>query len=336
MSALPSILRHSSPDEPGISRRRRGRGFSYHLPDGALLKSERELSRIKALGLPPAYSDVWICRDGHGHLQAVGTDDRGRRQYRYHADWSAFRAQQKFDRLEAFGRALPRLRDRVEHDLRRNTPDRDQVCAALIRLIDQAALRIGSQQYADTNKTFGATTLRSRHLTLDGHTLRLAFRAKGGKRVRKQVSDRRLARVLERIDDLPGHPLFTYVAEDDAVRQLGSDEVNAYIADSMGEPDGPGRFTAKTFRTWHGSVAALDYAVEADEPLTIKAMSEAAAARLHNTPSIARSSYIHPAVIELAEMEPEPCAAALGALDLRRAPNALPTNEKRLIARIAV
>ncbi len=335
MSALPNILRYSSTDEPGISRRRRGRGFSYHLPDGALLRSERELARIKQLGLPPAYCDVWICRDGHGHLQAVGTDARGRRQYRYHADWSAYRAQLKFDRLESFGRALPRLRDRVEHDLRRNTPDRDQVCAALIRLIDRTALRMGSQQYAQTNKTFGATTLRSRHLTLDGATLKLTFRAKGGKRVRKQVSDRRLANVLERIDDLPGHPLFTYVTGDDEIRQLGSDDVNRYIGETMGEHDGPGRFTAKTFRTWHGSVAALDYAVEAEGPLTIKAMSNAAAARLHNTPSIARSSYIHPAVIKLAEMEPEDFKAALDALDLRRAPNTLPTNEKRLIARIS-
>ena len=335
MSMMPNILRHSSPDEPGIARRRRGRGFSYHHPDGTKVDCERTLGRIKSLGLPPAYRNVWICADEHGHLQAVGMDDRDRRQYRYHPDWSAYRARQKFDRLESFGRALPALRRRVERDLRRNTPDRDQVCAALVRLIDRAALRVGSSQYARENKTFGATTLRSRHLDLDGGTLKLAFRAKGGKRVRKQVSDRRLARVLERIDDLPGHPLFTYLGEDGDVLQLASDDVNRYIAAHMGAAADDHSFTAKTFRTWHGSVAALDHAVDNADTLTIKSMSEATAARLHNTPSIARSSYIHPAVIALAEADALERADALGSIDLRRAPNALPTGEKRLIGLIA-
>ena len=328
VSALPSILRHSSPDEDGLTRRRRGRGFSYHYSDGRPVKAKRTLERIASLGLPPAYRDVWICRDEHGHLQACGTDDAGRRQYRYHPEWRAFRDRLKFDQLEDFGRALPRLRRRVEADLRRNRPDRDQAAAALVRLLDDAAFRIGSDAYARDNKTFGATTLRSRHLKMDGDTLRFDFRAKGGKRVRTQIKDRTLARVLERVDDLRGWELFTYLDDADEVRRLRSHDVNDYIADTMGV-DG---VSAKTFRTWRGSVCALDCAWEAGRDLTIKAMSERAAAVLHNTPAIARDSYIHPEVIGLAEMEAPARRERLDRLDLRRAPNDLPAQEKRFLA----
>ena len=331
MSALPSILRHSSPDEPGIARRRRGRGFSYHYDDGRLVKASRTLTRIQSLGLPPAYDDVWICRDEHGHLQAVGTDDAGRRQYRYHPEWRAFRDRLKYDQLEDFGRALPRLRRRVEHDLRRNRPDREQACAALVRLLDDAAFRIGTEAYAQRNQTFGATTLRPRHVRMDGGTLRFDFTAKGGKRVRKQIKDRTLARVLERVGDLPGCVLFTYEDEDGEVRRLRSDDVNAYISDTM-ELD---TVSAKTFRTWRGSVSALDCAADCEDGLTIKAMSEAAAATLHNTPAIARDSYIHPEVIALAELEDAARRERLDGLDLRRAPNTLERGEKRFMALLA-
>ena len=331
MSALPSILRHSSPDEPGISRRRRGSGFSYHYHDGRCVRSKSVRARIDALGLPPAYSDVWICRDAQGHLQAVGTDEAGRRQYRYHTEWRAFRDRLKYSQLEDFGRALPRLRARVEADLLRNRPDADMVAAAIVRLIDSAALRIGSQQYAKANKTFGASTLRSRHMRMEGPLLRFRFKAKGGKIVRKQIKDRTLARVLERTDDMPGYQLFTYLDEDDEVRTLKSDAVNAYISDAAGLDD----VSAKTFRTWHGSVAALAHIADAPEGVTIKAVSEAAAERLHNTPSIARTSYIHPDIIALAETDDDARADALSALDLRRAPNALDTDEKRLVALLA-
>lgn len=331
MSAMPRFLRHSSQDEPGISRRRRGRGFSYHKADGAHVTDADTLERIKALGLPPAYENVWICRDAHGHLQAAGTDARGRRQYRYHAGWRAYRDGRKYDQLEGFGRALPRLRRRVDADLRRNRPDRDHVCAALVRLIDEAALRVGSERYARENSTFGASTLQCRHVKLDGATLRLSFQSKGGKRVRKQIKDRSLARVLERIGDLPGRALFTRIDEDGEPRPIHSDDVNRYISDATGQDD----FTAKTFRTWHGTLSALNEAIRSPEGLTIKAMSEAAAARLHNTPSIARNSYIHPDVIALAEMEDGERLATLDAIDLRRAPNDLDTHEKRLVAFLA-
>ena len=331
MSAMPRILRHSSPDEPGLTRRRRGRGFSYHDPDGALITCERTRTRIQGLGLPPAYEDVWICRDEHGHLQACGTDAAGRRQYRYHPEWRAFRDRLKYDQLEDFGRALPGLRKAVAHDLRRNRLDRDQASAAVVRLIDEAALRVGNRDYATRNGTFGASTLERRHLRMDGRTLRLSFTAKGGKRVRKQLKDRTLARVLEKSGDLRGRAVFKWVDEDDRVRTLRSDDVNDYIERHTGLDT----VSAKTFRTWHGSVCALDRAAREPDTLTIKSLSEAAAECLHNTPSIARNSYIHPDVIALAEMSAEARTAALDALDLRRAPNDLDREEKRLIALLA-
>ncbi|WP_298915961.1 hypothetical protein [uncultured Algimonas sp.] len=328
---MPSRLRHSSQDEPGFSRRRRGRGFSYLNDAGKPIRCEKTLARIQALGLPPAYEDVWICRDANGHLQAAGTDERGRRQYRYHPDWRTFRDRQKYDRLESFGRALPRLRRQVAADLRRNRPDRAHVSAALVRLIDMAALRVGTERYADENGSFGAATLRSRHVRFDGPRLRLSFRAKGGKRVRKQVKDRTLARVLERIGDLPGQVLFTCLGEDDETYPVHSEDVNRYIAEATDDAG----FTAKTFRTWHGTLCALDTAVAAQNGLTIKMMSEAAAEKLHNSATIARNSYIHPAVIALADLGEAARKSLLDDIDLRLAPNGLDRPEKRLVALLA-
>lgn len=328
MSALSICLRHSSHDEAGLSRRRRGRGFSYHDAKGRRIECSKTLTRIKGLGLPPAYKDVWICQDARGHLQAVGTDVRGRRQYRYHADWRRMRDNQKFDRLEDFGRALVRLREQVEHDMRRKQPDRIQVSAALVRLIDRGALRVGSERYAEENRTFGATTLRSRHLKLDGPNLRLSFQAKGGKRVRQQIKDATLARILGRIDDLPGRALFSCLDVQGNCYPVLSDDVNAYIADASGDP----RFTAKTFRTWHGTVSALETAIDDPTGLTIGRMSEAAAERPHNTEAIARKSYIHPHIIELAKVSDADRTARLAAIDLRHAPQGLPKAEKQLIS----
>lgn len=311
-----------------MTRRRRGQGFSYHDPDGKLIRCEKTLDRVKALGLPPAYSEVWICMDPLGHLQAAGTDARGRRQYRYHEQWRAYRDRKKFDRLEEFGRNLPRLRTAVDHDLRRNAPDKDQICAAIIRLIDQTAMRIGSDHYRQSNGTIGAVTLQSRHVRVKGSTLKLSYTAKGGKRVRKQVQDRRLARILHNIGDLPGRDLFTCQDQDTGEsRPVRSQDVNQYISRATGVEG----FTTKAFRTWHGSLAAFQKAYETEGPLTIKGMSERAAEQLHNTPTIARNSYIHPKVIQLAELSPEERQAHFDAFDLRHAPNALRRDEKRLI-----
>lgn len=327
MASLPNNLRYSCPDDPGLSRRKRGPGFSYYDDAGQLVTCETTLLRIRSLGLPPAYKDVWICADAQGHLQAVGTDVRGRRQYRYHAEWQAFRQQQKFDRLVDFGRALPRIRHSVSRDLRRNQADKALVCAALVRLIDQASLRVGSERYVQENGSFGATTLRSRHLKLSHNTLILSCRAKGGRRVRKQIQDRTLARVLNQIDDLPGRLLFQSIDDQGSVKPVLSEDVNAYLSEVAED----NQSTAKTFRTWQGSVCALDEAFSERGILSIKQMSESAAAHLHNTPSIARHSYIHPKIIELAKYAPENRTGKLEALDLRRAPNGLSQDEKRLI-----
>ncbi|WP_306150449.1 MULTISPECIES: DNA topoisomerase IB [unclassified Roseibium] len=294
-------LKYVSDQEPGITRIRRGRGFSYHLPGGDLLRDEEHLMRVRALGIPPAYSDVWFCLSADGHLQATGLDARGRKQYRYHADWLTFRDRTKFDQLLPFGNALPRIRNRVRTDLK-GAADRERtVLAALCVLLDKAHLRVGNQVYADENGSFGATTLLKRHVRITGDRLQLSFTAKGGKRVRRSVKHATLSRQLEKISDLPGRQLFVWRGEDDRLRPVDSGRLNAYLADVSGLD-----ITAKTFRTWAGSVAAFDLArqrvADGTRP-SIKAMSEEAAAVLFNTPAICRSSYIHPAIVRLADPE---------------------------------
>ena len=308
MSAMPSFLVHVSDTEPGIKRRVRGRGFSYHHPDGTNVECESTLTRIRGLGLPPAWREVWICAHDHGHIQATGRDARGRKQYRYHDSWRVYRDQLKYEGLAEFGAALPALRARVRRDLARNRPDKPFVCAALVRLLDQAALRVGSEAYARENGSFGATTLREKHVRLGKGKLNLDFTAKGGKRVRKQVRDRTLHRALERIGDLPGRELFHYIGEDGSRHGLDSADVNSYIHTTLPHA------TAKTFRTWRGSVEAFAEARDTPTP-TIKALCERAADALHNTPAIARTSYIHPDVIALAEMDSEARAAKLEAVE---------------------
>ncbi|WP_371395332.1 DNA topoisomerase IB [Fretibacter rubidus] len=284
---MPESLRYSRDNENGIIRIKNKAGFSYLHHDKTLIENPQTLERIGALGLPPAYRDVWICKDDSGHLQATGLDEKGRKQYRYHADWTDFRARQKFRQIVAFGTALPSIRRRITRDLRGDDANKNFVCAALLRLIDRAALRAGHASYNAT----GATTLKRRHISLASHGLRLDFTAKGGKRVRKTIKDRTLAKVLQEIDDLPGRDLFQYIGVDGEVYNLDSGDANAYLRDD---------FTLKTFRTWHGSVAAFGHALNDSKP-TIKAMSEAAAERLHNTPAICRSSYIHPDIIDLSK-----------------------------------
>jgi DNA topoisomerase-1 len=291
---------------PGITRRRRGRGFSYIAPDGTTIDAAPERARIKALAVPPAYEDVWICPRPDGHLQATGRDARARKQYRYHPDWRAFREARKYHQLAAFGAALPGLRRAIRRRLRQAQPG-DQVfaIAAILALIDRASLRIGAPGYARENRSFGATTLRHRHLTLEPDRIRLTYRAKGGRLVRKLLRDATLNRTLARLDDLPGPELASWIDEAGRSRAVTAGEVNGFLAAQTGAEG----LTAKTFRTWNGSAAALEVALH-DEALTIKAMTEAAAERLANTPAIARKSYIHPAVIALADT-PWPARRAL-------------------------
>lgn len=289
MSAIPKILRRSHDAEPGISRIKRGKGWSYHQPNGKLIKDSECLERIQTLGIPPAYEHVWICIDPHGHLQATGLDQSGRKQYRYHADWSAFRARKKYDCLIGFGHHLPALRRKIRRDLKQEADSKRFVCAALIRLMDKTAIRIGSPQYTKANGSFGATTLRRKHFKHSEGRLSLDYKAKGGKRIRRTLSDKTLARVLEKIDELPGYVLFQYRSVNGEICRLDSSDVNDYIGED---------FSAKTFRTWQGSVSAYKAFCQSETP-TIKSLSEAAAETLFNTATICRKSYIHPKIIDL-------------------------------------
>lgn len=290
-------LIYVSDTEPGIRRRRKGKGFSYTLPDGKTLADEIQRARIHALGLPPAYDNVWICIDENGHLQATGFDVRGRKQYRYHKDWQAFRSTGKFHQLIEFGNALPKIRRTVLRHLDTGAEDINGVLAALTILLDEAHLRVGNQAYVKENDTYGATTLLKRHLKIVDGRIELKFRAKGGKRVQRSLKHPRLQKILEEIADLPGRQLFVWKDGTGALKPIDSGRLNAYLADISGIA-----ISAKTFRTWAGSLAAFGAArsamSEGRRP-TVKGMSEAAAEVLHNTPAISRSSYIHPAIIAL-------------------------------------
>ncbi|MEM8824968.1 MAG: DNA topoisomerase IB [Pseudomonadota bacterium] len=312
----PPNLIHYADDRPGISRRRAGRGWSYRAPDGTTIDDIGERARIEALAVPPAYRDVWISPKINGHLQATGYDDRARKQYRYHPDWSEWRAVRKYTELPAFGAVLPSLRRKVAAALAGEAGERDFAFAAVIRLIDRTSMRIGAPEYLADNGTEGATTLQQGNLRLRDGTVRLDWTAKGGKRVRRQISDRTLGRALHDLADLPGAPLFEWI-EDGQRREVQADQVNGWLRKATGLETA----TAKTFRTWNGSVAAMETALAQGEGVTIKAMAEAAAEVLHNTATIARNSYIHPDVIGLAEAWVVPEAA--GPQGLRMAERSL-------------
>ena len=318
----PAKLVYYPDSEPGIRRRRCGRGFAYTAPDGTTIARGAERRRIEALAVPPAYDNVWICPKPHGHLQATGHDDRARKQYRYHPDWRAWREAHKFDHLAAFGEALPAIRRRIRRDLSGEAGELDFAIAAVLALIDRVSIRVGNPEYAAENRTYGATTLTGRHIRLDGGEMRLRYTAKGNKRVDRKLKDKSLMKVLGELHDLPGRELIGWIDEDGTPRSVSSGQVNARLAEITGSE----HVTAKTFRTWAGSEAALACAIR-EETLTIKGMSEAAAERLHNTPTIARNSYIHPKVIALHEAEAEERAALLEDLPetagLRQAERAL-------------
>jgi DNA topoisomerase-1 len=316
---LPDLVYY--PDtNPGIRRRRTGRGFCYYAPDGALIRDAEERARLAALAVPPAYGDVWICPLPQGHLQATGIDARGRKQYRYHPRWTEFRAELKYRDLGDFGRMLPRIRRRIARDLSGEPGARDFAVAAVVAMIDRLSVRVGSADYVEQNGTYGATTLRHDHLKLTRTGLSLRYPGKGGREVQRQVRDTRLGRVLHELDDLRGATLVSWIDGAGRAREVTAGDVNAYLAEVTGED----RFTAKTFRTWNGSVAALEAVTPGERP-TIKAMAEAAANRLANTPAIARGSYIHPEVLRLAEM-PERYPSALPEVAGLRA------DERRLLA----
>ncbi len=323
---VPKGLVYYPDDRPGITRRRRGRGFSYHAPDGSLIRDAAERERIEAIAVPPAYSTVWITPEPRGHLQATGRDDRGRKQYRYHADWRAMRDQRKYDGLAAFGRTLPLLRARVAEGLRAEAGSRELALAAVLALLDRAALRVGTADYARDNKSYGATTLLGRHITFDDNGgVTLDFPGKGGTPVRCHLHGPRLQRALHDVRDLPGAELIGWQDATGAVHAIRSEDVNARLEDICGEGT-----TAKTFRTWTGTHAAFA-AAEAPDRLSIRIMAEAAAQRLGNTPAISRGSYIHPKVLDLAALDAEERLALLDGLpEIRLA--GLRAHEDRLLA----
>lgn len=292
---MKSGLVYVSDSDPGISRVRRGKNFRFIDPSGKTITCKEKIARIQALAVPPAYRDVWICAKENGHIQATGFDAADRKQYRYHPDWTDFRSEAKFDKLPEFGRKLPRIRRRVEAILsgarREEIFSKEVAAAALVRLIDHNAMRIGGRSKVSE----GATTLGIKHITYGKGTLRLRYTAKGGKRVQSSVDDRRLQRILEKIGDLPGKKLFQYIGADGLIHPLDSGDVNSWLKFEADMED----ISAKMFRTWHGSVAALEALRTADKP-TLKVACEAAADVLCNTPAIARKSYVHPSVLELA------------------------------------
>lgn len=297
-------LRYYPDSRPGIVRLRCGRGFTYFDKDGARITDAEERTRLGALAVPPAYENVWICPYVNGHLQATGYDARGRKQYRYHPEWSAAQAETKFASLAAFGATLPRLRRAIRRDLNTEVGAQRFALAAAVAMIDRLALRVGNPEYAKTNGSFGTLTLKGQHVRLRDDKLEVSFKAKGGKRVRRQIADRTLLRVLGEIRELPGAELLAWLDDEGIPHTLSSAALNDYIAEKCGAKG----VSAKTFRTWSGTVAAFEVALNDDTP-RIKDMANAAAERLNNTPTIARNSYIHPDVLDLCTTpKPIPCA----------------------------
>jgi DNA topoisomerase-1 len=284
---------------PGIARRRAGKGFAYYDPNGSLIRDPQTLDRIQHLAIPPAYRRVWICPDPCGHIQATGRDDRGRKQYRYHDRWREIRDETKFARMAAFGRALPALRTQLEVDLRKHGLPKEKVVATVVRLLEATLIRVGNDAYAKANRSFGLTTLRNRHLKIQGSALVFEFRGKSGVQHRTDVHDRRLSRLLRSIQDLPGQRLFQYLDPDGRRRPIESHDVNAYLHEAMGEA-----FTAKDFRTWAGTLAAAKALAMQPHPSSDRAAKrattlcvKATAGLLGNTPAVCRAAYIHPAIL---------------------------------------
>jgi DNA topoisomerase-1 len=309
---------------PGITRKKRGRYWMYFDAKGERITDRDEIERLNAVGMPPAYERCWFCPDPTGHIQAVGFDAKGRKQYRYHP---LFREQQetlKYERLARFGRCLPKLRKRIEEDLKGKPTARTTVLAAVVRLIDETRMRVGNEEYAKTNKSFGATTLRNRHATVSRGRVKISYVGKHGVKRTVTITDRNLARIAKKTQDLPGQHLFEFVTDEGDVCPVTSSDVNAYIKEAMGE-----EFTAKDFRTWGASTIAFEGMINAAEKhgkVKLKSVIEPVAEALGNTPAISRKSYVHPAIIEAARD-----AGALGVRKLPRSTQHLSRHERALI-----
>ncbi len=287
-------------ETPGITRRRAGRGFVYMNAQGRRFNGDATLKRIRSLAIPPAWTDVWISPDVHGHLQATGRDQRGRKQYRYHPKWRETRDGAKFSRTIAFGRALPRIRRRVARDLHMTGLGREKVLAAMVRLLETTLVRIGNEEYLKQNRSVGLSTMRDRHVAVKGEVLHFNFRGKGGKRHEIDLEDPRLARIVRRTQELPGQELFQYVDDNGRRQKISSTDVNAYLREIAGA-----EFSAKDFRTWAGTVLAAlalrefeRFRSRAQARRNLVAAIGIVARRLGNTPAICRKCYIHPAIMD--------------------------------------
>jgi DNA topoisomerase-1 len=295
-SASCAGLRYIGDDAPGIRRVKMGRGVRYVDPTGSPLRSVDELRRITALAIPPAWTQVWICPYANGHIQATGRDGRGRKQYRYHRHWREVRDEAKYERMLAFAARLPAIRARTARDLGLAGLPRDKVLATAVRLLETTLIRVGNEEYARENQSFGLTTLRDKHVKVNGSTVRFRFRGKSGKLHVVEAHDPRLARVVQKCQELPGHELFQYVDDQGGTQTIESADVNAYLREASGED-----FSAKDFRTWHGTllVARALRGLVSDEVSKrgVARAIERAAERLGNTPAVCRKSYVHPALI---------------------------------------
>jgi DNA topoisomerase-1 len=288
-------LTYTSDSKPGIRRNRAGRGFSYRDASGKIVRSAVDLARIQSLVIPPAWTDVWICSSANGHLQATGRDVRGRKQYKYHARWRRIRDETKFDRLASFGAMLPRIRRKINRDLRLPGISRSKVLAMVVRLLETTLIRVGNEEYARTNGSYGLTTFKNRHVHIQGKNLRFRFRGKSGKDHIVNLTNRRLAQLVKRCQDLPGHDLFEYLDESGTARDLSSADVNDYLREISGND-----FTAKDFRTWAGSLLATEFISDDKHPSRgrLVRIVKKVAERLGNTPAVCRKSYIHPMILE--------------------------------------
>lgn len=296
-------LQYVTDEAPGIQRQRDGDGFRYIGTNGKPIQKAAEIQRIESLGIPPAWEGVWICPQANGHLQATGRDAKGRKQYRYHPEWRQLRDQTKFTRMIAFSEVLPRLRERIQQDLSLSGLPREKVLATVLQLMELTRIRVGNEEYAKTNKSFGLTTMRDRHVDVDGATMRFSFRGKSGVEHEIEVNDRRLAKIVKRCQDIPGQELFQYLDETGQRQSINSTDVNNYLREVTGQD-----FTAKDFRTWAGTTLAAmelhEIGVGESATATKKAIVQAVktvAQHLGNRPATCRKYYVHPAILEAYE-----------------------------------
>ena len=324
-------LSYASDMEPGIRRFAKGTGFIYRGVDGKAVTDKAMLKRIRSLAIPPAWTDVWVCPTATGHVQATGRDARGRKQYRYHPDWQEYRDRNKYERMLDFARQLPRIRERLGEHMGQRGATREKVLATAVWLLDRTLIRVGNEEYAKENGSYGLTTLTSRHVDIEGSELRFHFKGKSGKTWRLRVKDRRIARIARSIQELPGQQLFKYVDDEGVVRSIGSSDVNEYLREIAG-PD----VSAKDFRTWAGTVLAA-MALSAVGPFETKSQAKtnvsraisAVAERLGNTPAVCRKCYIHP---ELIACYAEGVLPRIAAADLSEVPaTSLPKEEAAVL-----